>query len=168
MDRSAPDAYLETQVNTATPQRLRLMLIEAALRHLRTVQPAWTEGRKGDACEALIRSRDIVTELLSGIKPDSTPLVQQTLGIYVFLFSAITEVQQSRDAHQLAGIIRVLEEERETWHEVCLAVPHRVVPDQTSSTEELAPQRVGATFEPSYGATFAGSAAAAESLSIEA
>src|SRR5262245_21839879 len=118
MDRSAPDSYLETQITTATPQRLRLMLIEGALRQARFAGEAWREQRAEDALEALIRCRDIVAELLSGIRLDQSPLVQQTLGIYAFLFSALTEVQQSRDTHQLAGIIRVLEEERETWTEV--------------------------------------------------
>lgn len=31
---STSDAYLETQVLTATPQHLRLMLIEGAIRHI--------------------------------------------------------------------------------------------------------------------------------------
>ena len=38
MYASPRDAYLETEVTTATPQRLRLMLIEAAIRRARAAQ----------------------------------------------------------------------------------------------------------------------------------
>src|ERR1700752_4764684 len=114
MDLSARETYLEAQVNTATPQRLRLMLIGGALRQTRAAQAAWQEDRPEAAAEAIIRCRDIVAELLSGIREDGSPLVQQTVGIYAFLFSSLTELQQTRDPHQLAGIIRVLEEEQQT------------------------------------------------------
>jgi flagellar secretion chaperone FliS len=169
MNLSARDTYLETQVNTATPQRLRLMLIEGALRQAQAAQTAWEARQSEEAGEALTRCRDIISELLAGITPGDTAVVRQTLGIYAYLFSALTEVQQSRDPHQLAGIIRVLDEERQTWQEVCLALPHRVVAaTEPASTEEVAPQRVAATFQPSYVGAFAPSTAALESLSIEA
>ncbi|HZN35320.1 MAG TPA: flagellar export chaperone FliS [Pirellulaceae bacterium] len=165
MELSARDAYLETQVNTATPQRLRLMLIEGALRQAQLAKTAWQESRPAGAAAALIGCRDIVVELLSGISPGDTPLVRQTLGIYAYLYSSLTELQQSRDAHELAGIIRVLEEEQQTWQEVCLALPHRV--DTRAAVEERAPPRVGQALQPSYGGPAASSAPIA-SMSIEA
>ena len=169
MDLFARDSYLETQVNTATPQRLRLMLIGGALRHARGAQAAWQEARADSATDALLRCRDIVTELLSGIREDDSLLVRQTLGIYAYLFSSLTELQQSRDPHELAGIIRVLEEEHQTWEELCQVLPHRVVAiDQPAAAEELAPQRVAASMQPSYAGSFLPAAGPAESLSIEA
>lgn len=168
MEPFAGDAYFATQVNTATPQRLRLMLIEGALRQAQAAQAAWQAAQAEQAAEALIRCRDIISELLSGISPGDTPVVRQTLGIYAYLFSAVTEVQQSRDVHQLAGIIRVLNEERQTWQEVCLELPHRVVAAEAPEpAEELAPQRVAPTFSPSYGG-FVAPAAPLDGLSIEA
>jgi flagellar protein FliS len=168
MDLSPRDSYLETQVNTATPQRLRLMLIGGARWQTRAAQAAWQEDRPEAATEALVRCRDIVAELLSGIHEDGSPLVQQTLGIYAFLYSSLTELQQTRDPHQLAGIVRVLEEEQETWEEVCQRLPHRVVAnDRPAKTEELAPQVV-AGIQPSYAGAFASPGSSAASLSIEA
>jgi flagellar protein FliS len=169
MTTAARDSYLDTQVHTATPQRLRLMLIEGVQRQVRAAEGAWEDGRPSDAIAALIRARDIVAELLSGIRPDSTPLVQQTLGIYAYLYSALTEVQHSGDAHQLAGIHRVLEEERQTWQSVCTELPHRVEPmDDNMQVEELAPQRVAAAMAPNYAAAFVPLATSPESLSLEA
>ena len=64
---STPEIYLEMQVGTATPQRLRLMLIEAALRQARRTLVLWSEGQSDAALEALIRCREIVGELIAVI-----------------------------------------------------------------------------------------------------
>ena len=73
------------------------------------------------------------------------------------------------DAQSLAGILRVLDEERQTWQAVCCELPHRVEPaGEAAPVEELAPQRVAATMAPSYAAAFMPLAENAESLSLEA
>ncbi len=139
------EIYLETQVQTATPQKLRLMLIEGALRFARRTQAQWRAGDSGGALESLIRARDIVSELISGVQAGASPLAGQVNSLYVYLFSALTEAQQTRDEHQLAGVIRVLEEERETWRQVCEQLPDRPVPQPTAACaqrEELAPASI--------------------------
>ena len=111
--------YLQTQILTATPQRLRLMLLEAAIRDADLTAQLWADEKYEQALEALIRCRDIVSELIAGIRPDASPLAQKVLGLYVFLFQALTEAQLSRDRQKLALVRRVLESERQTWQQVC-------------------------------------------------
>ena len=118
---SVRHAYLETQIATAAPQQLRLMLIEGALRLARQTADAWREERRDEALDTLIRCRSIITELISGIRAGSSQLADKVLGIYVFLFQELTEAQLRRDASRIDGIIRVLEEERATWQELCAA-----------------------------------------------
>ena len=115
----ARHAYLETQIATAAPQQLRLMLIEGALRLARRTADAWREERRDEALDTLIRCRSIITELISGIRAGSSQLADKVLGIYLFLFQELTEAQLRRDASRMDGIIRVLEEERTTWQELC-------------------------------------------------
>jgi flagellar protein FliS len=139
---STPEIYLEMQVSTATPQRLRLMLIDGALRQARRTAELWRDGQLDTALEALIRCREIVGELIAGIDKEASPLASQVSSVYVFLFSLLTEVQQTRDGQQLAAIIRVLEEERETWRQVCEQVPDRISAAASAAfapCEELAP-----------------------------
>jgi flagellar secretion chaperone FliS len=114
-------AYLETQIATAAPQQLRLMLIEGALRLARQTADAWREERRDEALDTLIRCRSIITELISGIRAGSSQLADKVLGIYLFLFQELTEAQLRRDASRMDGVIRVLEEERTTWQELCAA-----------------------------------------------
>jgi flagellar secretion chaperone FliS len=145
MTREVQQTYLETQITTATPQRLRLLLIEGAIRFARQTQEHWCTGQDEAALESLIRCRDIVSELLSGVHLDDSPLARQVGALYGYLFSALTEAQQTRDATLLAAVIRVLNEERETWRQVCEQLPDRPVPAHSAnfaSREELAPSAV--------------------------
>lgn len=123
MLRNARDVYLETQINTATPQRLRLMLIDGAIRFSAQAIKLLEEDRHEDACEALNRCRSIITELLINISPDTTPLASNIAEIYLFVFRTLTEAQFERDPQKLDEILIVLHEERETWHQICEKMP---------------------------------------------
>jgi flagellar protein FliS len=152
MNASVRESYLETQVATATPQRLRLMLIDAALRQARLAEVAWTDQRHDEGREAASRCREIISELIAGIQPDQNAIAKQVLGVYLFLFSSLTEAQLTRDVHQLAGIIRVLEEEQQTWQTVCSQFPEPPSAALAAKpNEELAPQQIASATSPVYG-----------------
>jgi flagellar protein FliS len=170
METSARDSYLETQILTATPQRLRLMLIDAALRRARAALDAWQTGSDQDGKRDIARCRDIITELIAGIEPNRSPLARQVLGIYMFVFSSLVELQFAKDETRLGGIIRVLEEERLTWQTVCEQMPDRPTPEAaTSPAEEVAPKRVTTQWSDGYGQPAAAMAvAAAGSFSLDA
>jgi flagellar protein FliS len=120
---NAGHAYLETQIATATPQRLRLMLIEGALRQARLAEDALTSPE--GPLEPLIRCRSLVAELIAGIRPGSSSLADHVLGIYLFLFRELADPELRQDVARLRGVMRVLEEERQTWQEVCRTLPDR-------------------------------------------
>jgi len=123
MDSAARDSYLEAQIMTATPQRLRLLLIEAAIRFSRQTLKLWQEEKDEEAVESIIRARSIVTELLSSIKPDQTKLTRKVAGVYLFLFKTLTDAQQRRDSNLVEEAIGILEVERDTWRFVCEQMP---------------------------------------------
>ncbi|MBW8883605.1 MAG: flagellar protein FliS [Planctomycetia bacterium] len=170
MQAYARDAYLETQIITATPQRLRLMLIEGAMRTARAAQDAWIAGRSEEGKAAAGHCRDIITELIAGISPEKSPVVENTLGIYMFLLTTLVEAQFAQDAQRLSDILRVLEEERQTWQAVCAQMPERTAAAPAAQAiEELAPQRVTDAWSPGYSpATPHGRSSASGKLSLEA
>ena len=159
-DRSPQAAYLETQIATATPQRLRLMLIEGALRLARKTAQAWSEERKENARESLIGCRSIVAELIAGIRAKSSPLADKVLGIYLFLFQELTEAQLRNDPTKIDGVIKVLEEERATWQEVCNSLPDH--PQRTRDREGVE------IHAPAYVSRSQERESSAESISFEA
>lgn len=161
------DLYLETEVTTATPQRLRLMLIEEALRQCRAAHQAAAQDDRQAAAAATTRCRNLVSELLSAIRPEQGPVAAQVLRIYLYLYSTLVEVEFAGDYNQLAKIVGVLEEEQLTWQTVCQQSPDRPAPAASSAAaEELAPARVLPAASAPYG--HLPSTAAHSELSLEA
>jgi flagellar protein FliS len=123
------NSYLESQILTATPQKLRLMLIDAALGAARQAINSWEEDRNSEANLALVRCREIVCELLAAVRPDESELTHTVAGIYMFLFKTLAEAQLLRDQVKVSDAISVLEIEQETWRDVCKQMPNRVIPE---------------------------------------
>ncbi|NLS96001.1 MAG: flagellar export chaperone FliS [Planctomycetaceae bacterium] len=120
MQSSIRDNYLETEVMTATPQKLQYMLIDAAIRNLGRGKLLRSEGRHEQACEALIRAQQIVTHILSGLNREvDADLTRKVTSIYMFVFRSLNEAQIRGDDSKLDECIRVLEVERETWRLLC-------------------------------------------------
>lgn len=120
MPASARDTYLETEVLTATPQKLQLMLIDGALRFIELARRHWKNDEDEEACEALIRSQRIVTELLGGLNKDVDPdLAGKVASIYLFVFCTLLSANNERDEEKLDDVVRILNIERETWRQVC-------------------------------------------------
>ncbi len=124
MSHSALDTYLDTQVRTATPQKLRLMLIEGAIRFGRQALECWSdEQRRAQRLTALARCNDIVTELFGAIREDSVPVAGQVKAIYQFLLVQIAKITGQNDPQMLREVVEILEQERETWRQVCEQMP---------------------------------------------
>ncbi len=120
MDPSARDGYLATEVTTASPQKLQLMLIEGALRLAGRAKQLWRRQQDVEASGALLRAQEIAGELLAALDREAQPaLAAQAAGVYLFLFRCLLEADLQRDEAKLNDAIRVLEVERETWRQVC-------------------------------------------------
>jgi len=112
--------YLQAEVQTATPQKVRLMLIEAAIKNIHRTKKAWEDERFEAGFESLSLAQDIVTELLSSLDKESNPdLVGKVASIYVFIFRCLSEGGMTQDQQKMDDALRVLNSERETWRLVC-------------------------------------------------
>jgi flagellar protein FliS len=123
-------SYLESKVLTAPAQRLQLMLIEGAIRFARQAEDAMRVGDRMAASSALLRTIDIVGELLAAARANKTDLNTKVADLYWFLFRRVTEAKINFDAVALAESIKLLEYERETWQLLC---------DKLSSANQGAP-----------------------------
>src|SRR5438034_2772077 len=82
------NAYLRTKVMTASPEELRLMLLDGAIKFAR-------QGREGLAAKdfeasynGISQSRDIILELLTTIRPEYDPeLCERVKAVYTFMYS---------------------------------------------------------------------------------
>ena len=118
--QKAQRAYIERDVTTASPQKLQLMLIEAAIKNIYRVKNFWENQDIEGAFQSLTRIQDIVTEILCSIDTKVWPEIGQSLAsIYVFIFRKIVSIHGPDDAASLDEALRVLMAERESWKEIC-------------------------------------------------
>jgi flagellar protein FliS len=160
MNQSVRENYLMTDVMTATPQKLQLMLIEATIRAGEQTRQLWKQERIDDACEMMIKCQRLVTELLCGLNPEvNRELVRKAAGVYLFVFRHLSEAQLNRSDESLAEALSVLEIERETWREVCEQLGSRrdegqhAVPAPVNQTATI-PQMSPLAAPPASGTSF--------------
>jgi len=135
MDRQARNVYLETEINTATPQKLRLMLIEGALRSARQTLVHWKDNRSDDARESCRRCRNMLLELFTTTKTQTSNVAEKTADLYIYLIQAITQADAEGDTSQIDDLIRILEIEQGTWREVCQRFPNTIASQSNTTTE---------------------------------
>jgi flagellar protein FliS len=112
--------YLVTEVFTAPPQKLQLMLIEAAIRLAGRTRHQWQAGENGQASLSLMNAQEIVDQLIGGLNRDVNPeLVDRVEAVYEFISARLKQAGAQRDGEKLQDAIRVLEIQRETWRQVC-------------------------------------------------
>jgi flagellar secretion chaperone FliS len=116
---ATPSQYLESKVLTAPPQRLHLMLIEGAIRFGRQAEEALRRGDTADSAAPLLRTIDIVGEMLSGVRQQESQTNKRLAEFYWFLFRRLAEAKIHSDTTRLAEALKLLEYERETWQLVC-------------------------------------------------
>jgi flagellar biosynthetic protein FliS len=154
----AHDAYFENQVLTATPQKLRWMAIDGAIRFARQAAEHWRHERIYEGGEAAIGCHRLLVELMSAVKLERAPdLAGNVAGLYAYISRLLNDALRMRDQRQLAAVIEILEIERETWRQVCEqlgAAPQAgdagatAVELDSASSERLAPLTGARPFAP--------------------
>lgn len=140
MQPSYGDRYLESEVLTASPQRLHLLLIEAAIRYIERTRTAWQRQDRDTAFETITKAQQIVAEMLAAMKMDGAPaLVKQVAAIYTFVYRTLVEAGLKLDEKLLDDALRVLRIERETWSEVCLKLGTAAGEGKAALSLEAAP-----------------------------
>lgn len=110
------NAYLKTRVLTATPEELRLMLLDGAIKFARQGREAIDRKDHEGIYSGVSQCRAIVAELMTSIRDDVEPtLADRVRGVYMFLFRELLDVGMNRSVAQLDRVIELLEYERETW-----------------------------------------------------
>ena len=120
MQQYTRDEYLTQEIRSASPEKLQLLMIDAAIRHAQRAKQLWSQSDHEEASHAIIRSQEIVSHLLAGLSIQSgLPLVRRIASIYTYLVRSLTKAHLERDEQSLNNVLRVLEIERETWQQVC-------------------------------------------------
>lgn len=108
--------YLETKVLTATPEELRLMLLDGAIKFCRQGRDALAKGDFEGCHSGYSRCRAILIELISSMRVEVDPELCERVGsLYLFLIRELIESSHSKIVSKGDRVIELLEYERETW-----------------------------------------------------
>jgi flagellar protein FliS len=109
------EAFLRQEVESASPAKLRWLLLQKAHGLSLVVRDLWSKGQHADAKQWVLRIQDILTELLEGIVDPKHELAKQQSDLYVFLTKLIVLADQSSDIQSLDSFREIIEIEKETW-----------------------------------------------------
>jgi flagellar protein FliS len=120
---SGGEQYLESVVRTASPAKLRLMLIERAVGVSESLEHAWRENPGQGPNEQSLKLFELINELLRGVvgskQGDGEDICKQVSDLYVFLIKHLLLAEQSSDVASIEEIRAVLQVEAETWRLAC-------------------------------------------------
>ncbi len=109
------DAFLRQEIESASPARLRWLLLQKAHGLTISVRELWLQGNADEAKQWVILVQDIFTELLEGIVDPKHELAKQQSDLFVFLTKLLVASSQTQDVHSLESLTEILEIEKDTW-----------------------------------------------------
>ena len=148
MDEADTNPYLQQEVLSASPARLRWMLIARAAELCGFVDQLWSNGQVALGNQWLLRIREILGELLDGVKDSQNPLSTPICDFYLFLLQVTLEVDKHQDRERLKVLAELLAIEAETWR---LVVDKAARDAATSSPAELLFPSLSSSLDPSLG-----------------
>lgn len=121
--KASGSAYMETSVASATPARMRLMLIDRAVETASLLIESWQTKKTAGPNPHSIKLLDLINELLDGVKGSKIDSENELCGriadLYIFLAKHLVLAEQVSDHTAISEIKLVLELEAETWRAVC-------------------------------------------------
>lgn len=146
-----PNPYLKTKVLTASPEELRLMLFDGAIRFAEKARSGLEKKDYEAVYEGVTRCQNILMELMNALRPDQDPeLCNRLSGLYTFMFTELMMASHEREMKRVENVIRLLQYERETWQMVIDKLRDENRQASGQSTESM-PATSGAPTAPATG-----------------
>ncbi len=116
----AVDSYKETQIKTATPGKLVIMLYEGAVKFINLALERMADKHVGydKVSNYIIKAQDIVTELMVSLDFDKGGQIAKNLfGLYLYMNRRLIEANIQKDQGILNEIKKLLTDLRAAWIE---------------------------------------------------
>ena len=114
----AKQAYTESSILTAPPERLVVMLYDGAIRFLTQAAVAMRRGDRQVYISRVRRAEAIIDELNYTLDMSQGDIAVQLRSIYTFCKRQLREAQLKQDPERLDGVIRLLSELRQSWQQL--------------------------------------------------
>ena len=116
MTADLANAYLRTKVLSATPEELRLMLLDGALRFCRQAREGLATRNFEQSFNGFTGARAILVELVSSMNRGVNPeLCDRMTSLYMFMYRRLVDASLEKSASIVDEVLGLLEYDRETW-----------------------------------------------------
>jgi flagellar secretion chaperone FliS len=116
---AAQNAYRDSAILTAPPERLVVMLYDGAHRFLLQAATALRAGDLVTTNAKLQRAEAIIKELRATLNFDAGEVATRLEAIYAFCQRHLLEARLERDPERIEQVIGLLGELREAWEQIC-------------------------------------------------
>ena len=108
--------YFRTKVLTASPEQLRLILLEGAIHFVAIGREGLATKNYEKVYEGFSQSKAIVMELINALRPEIAPeLCSRLSSLYTYIFRLLMEASFEKNDAKASEALKLLEYERETW-----------------------------------------------------
>ncbi|MGI6444450.1 MAG: flagellar export chaperone FliS [Candidatus Ozemobacteraceae bacterium] len=117
-NKTQNDTYKKTQIETATPENLILMLYDGALRFMGQAEEAFEEKNIERISNLLVRVQAIFSELLSSLDKEKGGEIAANLErLYLFFMRQLSEANVKKDPKPMLQIKPLVLDLRNTWEQ---------------------------------------------------
>ncbi len=110
--------YQQAQFETASPERLLIMLYDGAIRFANSARLALEEGKHARVHSELIRVQDILTELMATLNMvDGGEIARNLFDLYEFLNRQVVLANVQKNPVLIEETVSILKDLREAWAE---------------------------------------------------
>lgn len=135
MSQKPVNPYLKTKIMTASPEELRLMLYDGALKFCRQAKVTLEKKSYEESYNNLMRAQKIVLELSTSLNHNADPqLCQRLSALYTYVYRLLVDANMKRETPIVDEAIKLIEYERETWQMLMKKIAGEGKPSNTSIT----------------------------------
>ena len=114
----ASEQYAQTKIQTASGGDLVIMLYQGCIKFLRLAKKSMEEDNIHNTNEYLIRSQDIIMELLTTLDGEKGGEVAQNLAaLYEYMYRELIQANMKKDPERIDQVEGMLLELLEAWKE---------------------------------------------------
>ena len=118
MNQFGAKAYHKTSVETASKEKILLMLYESCIRHLKKCQSSMEAKNWAEKGMSLGKAQDIINELTNSLNHQVGGAIAEQLGaLYLHIFQETTKANIENDPKKIAHCIKIMETLYSGWKE---------------------------------------------------
>ncbi len=112
------NAYKKNQINTASSEQLVLMLYDGARKFIKLAIKSIQDGDMEEAHHNLIRSQNIVAQLMCGLNFEAGEMAEKFLRFYRYMHSQLIQANLKKDSQYAQEVLEMIEDLRGAWAQI--------------------------------------------------